>query len=79
MIDPPEESDVFMEQMYAMDGLDAKKTYIGNYMNLLNEYCVYCDVWNPIVKHFVRGDYSMMQPTLANCVMLVWTVVVSMI
>ena len=48
-------------------------------MNLLDEYCVYCDVWNPIVKHFVRGDYSMMQPTLANCVMLVWTVVVSMI
>jgi hypothetical protein len=79
LIDPPEESDAFMQQMYAMNGLDAKKAHIGNYMNLLNEYCAYCDAWKPIVKRFARGDYSIMQPTLANCGFFAWAVVVSMI
>jgi hypothetical protein len=38
LIDPPESSDM-LSQVYAANGLDLMGQHVGNYGNVLNEYC----------------------------------------
>jgi hypothetical protein len=60
------DSDPMIEQIFNMNGIDSKAVHLGNYANVLAGVSAYCDAWNPIVKRFERGDYTIMQPMQAN-------------
>ena len=59
------ESDPIVEQTCKTNGIDPAVVFISNYANIFNRFSAYCDAWNPIVKRFERGDYTM-QPVQAN-------------
>ena len=70
------DSDPMVEQIFKMNGIDCKAVHLGNYANILTGVSAYCDAWNPIVRRFERGDYTIMQPVQANdCVLAMFVVV----